>query len=852
MKRERYVRTSFLVLSFVFILLAKPVNGAGLPFEDSFENIAIGDYPHENGWIPSAIGNMVANVSSNRSFSGAKSLRFTPDCSSVVPEPGEIVCWREDYVPLAEPESDPAPVPVNWRFAIWLGSSGVEAKIYLSPHDRGFLFALGGRLLYSGLPPYVKNVDLGVWEPGKWYDVEVRNRTNQDNEEERIVSVFINGDEVYKYTYPAEEEEPVRELLFKADSDCTGAGEEQVIYLDDVEVCESSEGLPDLVIDMNDLPITGLVIEGEPLEITGKVRNIGNAGASNVRLYLYQYSQYFYAGQKLVGYYSRLNKEDDPGTLFDYIGPGGHRDFSFEWNAVEILNNENKEIEVLVDPPRNGTNVIEESNEDNNLQYLAFNKDILLHEQSYRALVDGFSFPNWPFTGEELIDLRTRIKFLLISAGAGPFTNVILSAVYADSAKRGHCYGMASTSILYSTGRLPKPYDDRAFHLLKEWIAPDIAVNHVKQAPIILARQVAQLAGLTMPTLRESFDFINNAVDADEPVLFNFAVPGPEGDLEGYHSVVAYNCYEESDNIKYVILYDNERPGMGTAVKLDLANNRAVYPEYEKTGHDVFDIRCEFPYLTPDEIITALITLNKEYIDALMENLFSNQQKLLVFQSPVHITIMDENGNVITDKNGGLNQVPGAFFKVDELTKIKRFYLPLDGKYEVYIEGYESGNCIFTVVFPKDESECLLSEMDFNVSASTVARCTLLPGDSSYVLEIDADGDGVIDNTVESEPHEYKAWDYEFVDEKRGTELRLNLTLKQLQFRTKEKDYYPIYDPGICVRKLRHLNIVKVRYSDDDICLLANIIDLKRRDMCCAVLYDKKAKKFALLMVKEE
>lgn len=864
-------RPNFTPLAFamsVFVCIGS-LSAAPLFFEDGFENIAVGDYPDENGWVPLAIENMDAKVSADRSFGGEKSFCFAP--SLTFDDEGNPVesGSRIDYVRI--PVVAEVGVPVSWRCRVWLGPATIDAAIlvtdcneieseeYEDPgglvwglcegctYSEAFYFDSGGGLWFAGPgeggsgPSCTEEAELGEWQTGKWYDVEVRTKTEHEDQW-RNLAIFVNGEEVIPEhtTYGPKQ----RRYIYLMATCLYTAEDDDVVFFDGIKVYQNIEGLPDLTMELNPIP-NEPVLEGEPLWILGKVKNIGNQAADDVRVNLYQVPSFASPEPGISSL--RLNKDNNPDTYFDYIGPGKSKNFFFRWNAVEILNNEHKEIEVWVDDPSSGPNV-EESNESNNLFHLTFNKDLLLHEQSYRALTDGFSFSNWGYTPDELFDLRRQLKIYLSNAGAGPLTNIILAAIYPISARGGHCYGMASTSILYSTDRLPMPSNDMAFNLLKEQVAPDIAVNHVKQMPSKLKKAIAAWTG-EWPTLQESFGLIKNAVSNNEPVMLLFDCPGPEGSVEGSHAVVAYNVYEESQDIKYVVLYDNGFPGMGTTVKFDLKNNEAVYPQYEydRPYHHVFHVSCEFPYLNEGEIITSLVELIKKYIDAMMESLFSNQQRLLLFQSPVHVTIIDPNGNTVTDKNGGLNQIPGAFFEVDELTHIKKFYLPSDVKYEVDIEGYDSGNCIFSMVSSTDGAECILSETDFDVSEDTMVHCTLLPGSVSYALEIDRDGDGIIDATASSESHEYKIWDYKFIDEMSRTELRINLTLKQLQFQTKEKDYYPIYNPHIYVKKLRDFDVTRICYYDSDIFLLTIIVEHRTRIRCFTVLFDKILRKIYLL-----
>ena len=62
------------------------------PFYDSFENIDVGDYPDENGWLVMFSG-VSASVSDNEAYTGSKSFHL------------DGTTWgRHDYVSVGPPE----------------------------------------------------------------------------------------------------------------------------------------------------------------------------------------------------------------------------------------------------------------------------------------------------------------------------------------------------------------------------------------------------------------------------------------------------------------------------------------------------------------------------------------------------------------------------------------------------------------------------------------------------------------------------------------------------------------------------------------------------------------------------
>lgn len=84
--------------------------------------------------------------------------------------------------------------------------------------------------------------------------------------------------------------------------------------------------------------------------------------------------------------------------------------------------------------------------------------------------------------------------------------------------------------------------------------------------------------------------------------LFIFSIPNPDGSFKGNHSLVAFNYFEESNNIKYLILYDNNYPGMATSLKFDLNNNVISYPVYRDNNHNIYNLLTDMPYYDLNDV----------------------------------------------------------------------------------------------------------------------------------------------------------------------------------------------------------------------------------------------------------
>ncbi len=183
MRSKNEALARFLVFFVLLLVLVKPANSVTLPFEDGFENIAVGDYPNENGWRNLFSGRS-AYVSDEVAHNGSRSFRLESYSS-----------WaRTDYVSIPEipdilscevsvlPDPNPArPVYVGFVESIGnLNPSYNKFRIYTSDGSIGSVHFDAG----YGLP----SVELGNFNVGDWITVKADyDFTNQ------VVDLWLNG-----------------------------------------------------------------------------------------------------------------------------------------------------------------------------------------------------------------------------------------------------------------------------------------------------------------------------------------------------------------------------------------------------------------------------------------------------------------------------------------------------------------------------------------------------------------------------------------------------------------------------------------------------------------------------------
>jgi hypothetical protein len=135
-----------------------------LPFEDGFENIAVGAYPAGNGWemMFSGSGADGALVSDAVAHSGQNSFRLR----------GQVNWSRQDYVRLGE-----IPDRVTYEASVYIGASdtrngfvGFMKKIgvYGPQWNAFYVEAAGGSGTVSFGTWYDQSVQVGAYTPGTW------------------------------------------------------------------------------------------------------------------------------------------------------------------------------------------------------------------------------------------------------------------------------------------------------------------------------------------------------------------------------------------------------------------------------------------------------------------------------------------------------------------------------------------------------------------------------------------------------------------------------------------------------------------------------------------------------------
>lgn len=496
--------------------------------------------------------------------------------------------------------------------------------------------------------------------------------------------------------------------------------------LADYELSKPGDPLPDLSLTFNGLTKTN-VSEGEQLGIEVTVSNIGDKIANDVLVSLVQSAEFDFP---IVS----PEKNVLLSWNFGDIQPGDSLTYILNWYGAEVLNIDNEAVIVIVDPK----NQIQESDEENNIVVAIPNTlTVVDYEFGFDSHVDGFSFENWDMSENEQLELIAEIEAELNSYVhyGGPIMNFLINQIYSHYADGGHCYGLAAVSSLYYTGDLAKPVLENTFDMSIQDVASDIVDYQINQFITNLIDQS------TTMNLTSEYVKIKNSLSSDPQTPVNMRIR--KLDQSGAHAITVINTYNLTDNKINIVLYDPNFPGMSVICTFDLEQNQLLWDK--NCPHYIYD--NAFVYNPLEQHTSNAI---KKIVQDFFVDLMKNGKKILSFKCPIDIDIVDQYGRVISSKEGILNEIPDALVEIDENNALKTFYLPMDLTYDIIIDSYGTGGVEASMMVPW-MTGATISELYFDVSPDSMAYGVIYPETMELTIDLDSNGDGIIDSTINSE-----------------------------------------------------------------------------------------------------
>jgi len=491
--------------------------------------------------------------------------------------------------------------------------------------------------------------------------------------------------------------------------------------------------------------------EGEPITIYATVKNVGYTDAIGEIAVKFSQQSYYedfegdeFGNKYYIGVMVREN-----------LGAGESSIVSMTWNVAPVFSvNPKGFINVEVDSSKK----IEETNENNNVEW---GKVTISSRSNFKPEIDGYHFKNFPLTDAEIDKMIAEIGIWYdddFYAALLPKENldVLLKELFSKSA---NCYGMSASSTLYYHQLVPKPEDKDTFDLSKtDEVKQKIYDYQVMQAPYILDEVLRILFQDVVPIwhhdVKIEYNIIKYHIENDKPIISNINYFYKDeytllNRPDARHALTPFNTYDVSENIKNVLVYDSNHPGMATVVQFDFDNNKITYNDFDEE-YMLFGrySSTKYPLMTMDDAKNTFFDILKEFKKAFIKQLHDSKSKYLIFKCPIDITIIDQYGHIIDNK--GKNEIPGA--KVNIVGDLKMFLLPADLDYTIKIDAYDSGDFTFTQINPlTSEYASLISFVEVPITENTEAISEVSSANPEYKIKIDYDGDGIIDETIKPE-----------------------------------------------------------------------------------------------------
>jgi len=337
-------------------------------------------------------------------------------------------------------------------------------------------------------------------------------------------------------------------------------------------------GLPDLVVKKIKFSPSALQ-NGQPVNVSVIVKNIGDAPIE-VDGYI---EVTFYINNSFNHNPTRLTSRDI--LIGEPLGVGEEVETDpVEWTAVPIYNEftDNFFVEVELHGGQN------EMNEDNNI----LTTNIPIYEGGFSIYPDSYSFENFrrgPNGKTIKAVLGGAVRNIISDTiGLGPLVTEIIGEF------EGHCYGMASTSVLYYRGTISRPLNKETIEMKLEdpGVYENIVTYFGRQAHSIVVtffksiwdKYAKGLDEVYYRDLKNKGEMVLGFKIRSEHII-SIKEVGIQV-LKAGHAVTVFDTYDVSPDIKNVVIYDNNYPGEAHIIQFNLSSNKAI--SLDSTGRELY------------------------------------------------------------------------------------------------------------------------------------------------------------------------------------------------------------------------------------------------------------------------
>jgi len=258
--------------------------------------------------------------------------------------------------------------------------------------------------------------------------------------------------------------------------------------------------------------------------------------------------------------------------------------------------------------------------------------------------------------------------------------SIITPFIAINYQPQGYCFGLASTSILYTQfPNLIPVFGNSTYQLTVNQAQNNIVEYFYKQFPLQLDSIPTDINGNGDP-ITEYGTLVDLLKNQHKPAMLNIYGQGSA------HSIVAYNIIDNG-NIKTVQVYDNNHPydplnpsDSNRTATFNLSTNTFNYTD----GINVYNkVNVSYPALDFSNNVSE--SINSAFY-AILGWLRTNDFIQIHLHSPVTGLLTDQNGNRFGYVNGQfVNEIPNA--KIYHLNDEAVFYVPSTSQYTLTTTG---------------------------------------------------------------------------------------------------------------------------------------------------------------------
>jgi hypothetical protein len=303
--------------------------------------------------------------------------------------------------------------------------------------------------------------------------------------------------------------------------------------------------------------------------------------------------------------------------------------------------------------------------------------------------IDGYNFENWALKDEELnqwFDAINPLDEHSSPMNVNPIYNFYQVLARLLTQWGGHCWGMASTSILYFENEIDKPdgYEKSdTINITKDAAQEDI--NYYQPTQMVPKYVDHYYSSSSNFNGHEEFVKIVDSINKNKPLLMQLY-----SDKKVAHAVTPIG-YSTRENSGIIYIYDNTMPRETHEIEVNQNSINYIDNPYQKDDitfieFDSFEPEKEFK--ASDFRLSLRILSN-----SLKGKLGEIKSYIISLKCPADLRIVDQYGRVITTLNGETNEIPDAELKSGEEFELynlrtNSYILSLDNNNDGIIDEY--------------------------------------------------------------------------------------------------------------------------------------------------------------------